>query len=185
LTVTGPAATENYAVITDELPAGMVPVNPGFNNEQYGAADNTSYFSSPDVVGMDVTQNGAVLSLYQLTSGQHVFTYRARIVSAGSFSVPPATVSLMYAPEIYGWSGAQSITIGKVSKIISSVAIQKLGMKYLPIGIILVIALTSLIMFIIYFKKKGIFGKIRAGVLNIFRKKGNPPPESTPPLPIQ
>lgn len=176
LTVDGLSATENYAVITDELPAGMVPVNPGFNNEQYGVVSSqTSYFTSPDVLGMDITQNGAVLSLYQLTPGRHVFTYRARIVSSGTFSVPPATVSLMYAPEINGRSDAQTFTIGKTSKVIPIVAIKQFFLKNIERMIQTAIVVTTIFLGLIYFKKNGI--------PKLFKKKNPPPSENIPPSP--
>jgi len=177
LTVNGLGATENYAVITDELPAGMVPVNPSFNNEQYGPSsqsDQSNYFSSADVTGMDITQNGATLSVYKLDPGEHVFTYRARVVSTGNFSVPPATVSLMYAPEIYGRSNAQNITIGKVSAIIPSVLIQQIIFKYLPSIIGVAAGTVGLVWIIAHLKSIG-----------FFRKKGNPPSENTPSVPTE
>jgi uncharacterized protein YfaS (alpha-2-macroglobulin family) len=177
LTVQGSTTTENYAVITDELPSGMVPINPNFNNEQYGSTtDQSSYFTSTDVVGMDVTQNGVVISLYQLTPGDHVFTYKARVVNAGTFSVPPATVALMYAPEIYGRSDAQNLVIGKTSKTIPTIALQKLANKYLKWVISAVVLTIVIVLSIIILTKKKVFSK---------KIKNPPPPDVPPSQPIQ
>jgi uncharacterized protein YfaS (alpha-2-macroglobulin family) len=183
LTVDGPMASENYAVIADELPSGMVPINANFNNEQYGQDSKTSYFSSPDVIGMDITQNGAILSLDQLTPGQHVYTYRARIVSAGTFSIPPATISLMYAPEINGHSDAQSITIDKVSKIIPSVVIKEFTTKHSSLIIVVAIIIIILTFGIIYFKKKNLFQKINNWFQKTFRKIKDSISKDIPPSP--
>jgi hypothetical protein len=133
-----------------------------------------NYFSSNDVTGMDVTQNGAVLSLYQLTSGEHTFTYRARVVSTGIFSVPPATVSLMYAPEINARTGAQTVNIDKTSKTIPSVIVKQVILKSLPVIIAVVVIIVSLGLAII------IVRKIRSN-----RRKGIPPLENVPPQAIQ
>ncbi len=181
LTIGGPKATENYAVITDELPAGMVPVNPGLNNEQYGVNNQANYFSSPDVLGMDITQNGAVLSLYKLTPGEHVFTYRARIVSSGTFSVPPATVSMMYAPEISGRSDAQTFTIGKTSKIIPTIAIKQFILKNAMLIMRIVIITALILLGFVYLKKSGFFGKAKDRIAQIFRRNKTSTPEDVPP----
>jgi hypothetical protein len=66
-----------------------------------------------------------IMTLYRLGSGTRVFTYQARVVADGKFQIPPATVSLMYTPEIFGRSGAQMITLTPSSKIIPEKAIQK------------------------------------------------------------
>ena len=125
ITVSGLAASEYYAVINDELPSGLVPINESFKNEQYGQAPYRYYYYSYDVTDREITENGEVLSLYQVASGERAYTYKARVVSEGTFIVPPATASLMYAPEIYGRSDAQTITIGKKSEIIPGKAVQK------------------------------------------------------------
>ena len=109
LTINGLNADTNYGVIQDELPAGMVPINPSFKNQQYGRDWNDYYSGS--FGDYEVTENGMVLSLYRVPAGEKVYTYRARVVSAGSFFVPPASTSLMYAPEIYGTSAAQVVRI--------------------------------------------------------------------------
>jgi uncharacterized protein YfaS (alpha-2-macroglobulin family) len=122
ITVAGLKAKENYGVINDELPAGMIPINDTFKNEQYNQTLTNSY----DAFGKEITQNGEVLSLYQMEPGEKTYTYKARVISEGTFSVPPATVSLMYAPEIYGRSQAQTITLDKESHLLPQKALKKI-----------------------------------------------------------
>ena len=56
-----------------------------------------------------------ILALYRLSPGVHTYSYKARVISEGTFQVPPATVVLMYAPEINAHSGSETITIDKTS----------------------------------------------------------------------
>ena len=112
ITVGGLQAEENYAAIEDELPAGLIPVNTTFKNQQYGKNLN-QYYSSYDVTDRDITENGIVMSLYRIGTGARVYTYKARVISQGTYIVPPTMASLMYAPEIYGRSAANTIVIDK------------------------------------------------------------------------
>ena len=117
LTVTGPEAEEYYGVINDELPAGLVPINEYFKNEQYGVDANTANYYY-NLVERDITQNGIVLSPYHLAPGETTYSYKARVISQGTFIVPPATVALMYAPEISARTGAQTLKINKESEVL-------------------------------------------------------------------
>lgn len=104
----GLPSEDNYAVIEDELPAGLVPINLDFKNEQYGNLPDYYYYSY-GITDREITRNGIIMSLYRISSGMRVYSYKARVVSEGKFTVPPATASLMYSPEIYGRSDSQTI----------------------------------------------------------------------------
>lgn len=117
ITLNGLYADEYYGVIKDELPAGLVPVNESFKNEQYGQKPQSGYDSN-QVSDQQVTENGMVLSLYKVGAGQRTYTYRARVVSEGTFIAPPATASLMYTPEISGRSDVQTLKIAKKSAVV-------------------------------------------------------------------
>lgn len=104
LTVSGLSQQNNYGVIADELPSGMIPVNTAFLNQQYGQTDDDYYRA-----GREYTQNGAVLSLYRVYPEETVYTYKARVVAAGEFLTPPAIVALMYSPEVNGRMGSQVV----------------------------------------------------------------------------
>ncbi len=114
LTVSGLKTPENYAIIVDELPSGMIPINTALKNEQYEKSPSSYHHGVTD---QEITKNGAILSLRKIDASPHTYSYKARVISEGKFSVPPATVSLMYAPEIYGHSQAQTIKIEKESKM--------------------------------------------------------------------
>ncbi|MBI4038453.1 hypothetical protein HY384_00690 [Candidatus Daviesbacteria bacterium] len=152
-TVGGLRADANYGVIKDELPSGLVPINESFKNEQYGYNPNT-YYTSYDVTDREITENGMVLSLYQIESGERTYTYRARVVSEGTFLVPPVTASLMYAPEIYGRSDVQTIKIGKLSQFTDGKDLPKtlpktFNQKTILIGVSLFIVITGIVLFVI------------------------------------
>ncbi len=170
LTVSGLKAEENYAVIQDELPSGIVPINETLDNEQYGTSKNDYYYYGYNVTDKDITENGAVLSIYNLGEGERTFKYRARVVSEGTFIAPPATISLMYAPEIYGRTAPQTVQIGAGSKFVPS-------LKYILTKILSfassIIFIVGVVVFLVLKNKE-----------KIFKKRQNPPksnsPDSTP-----
>ena len=115
LTVDGLPDSEQYAVIEDQLPSGLVPVNKALKNEQ-GYYDGGTWYDYYGYWGsQEITENGMILPLYWWSAGQRVFSYEARAVSSGDFTAPPATASLMYKPEVYGRSGVEHINIIKSS----------------------------------------------------------------------
>lgn len=118
ITVWGLDTPDNYALIHDELPAGLVPININFKNEQYPLPEDTVQPTPSDfnVSGMEVTENGMDLSLYEIKNGTNTYTYKARAVSEGVFSAPPVLVELMYNPKVYGRSRVSTLTVEGVSK---------------------------------------------------------------------
>lgn len=133
LTVGGLKSEENYVVIQDELPSGLVPVNETLKNEQYGNEHPyNNYYTSYDITDRETTENGMILTLYQMATGKRTYTYRARVVSEGRFNAPPAMASLMYAPEVYGRSTVQILDIESESRFIPSKGIIDFIKKYWP-----------------------------------------------------
>ena len=130
VTVSGLRANENYGVIADELPSGLIPINQSFKNQQYLQDPYDYYYNSYDVTDREITENGIVLSLYQVAAGERTYTYKARVISEGTFIVPPATATLMYAPEIYGRSDVQTVRITKESQIIPGEVSKETVAKY-------------------------------------------------------
>lgn len=115
ITLGGLQGEEFYGVIADELPAGLVPVNWSLANEQY-AKSRPDYDWNYGITDREVTENGMVLSLYRVPAGEKTYSYKARVVIEGEFYAPPATASLMYAPEIYGRSETQKVVTAKTAK---------------------------------------------------------------------
>lgn len=181
VTVSGLGAEEYYGVINDELPSGLVPINQSFKNEQYN--NNYNPYSSYDYYNGEITENGMVLSLYALDPGEHTYTYKARVVNEGTFIVPPATASLMYAPEIYGRSEVQTLQITKESKIIFKKSPrQAIAQFFIPIlvGFIVVIGIIAFFM-----KKRGItIEQIKERIKNKIKRNNTQPP-FTPENPIK
>lgn len=176
LTVGGLKANENYGVINDELPSGMIPINQSFKNEQYGYDPNT-YYTSYDVSDTEVTENGMVLSIYQIAPGEKTYTYKARVISEGIFIVPPATASLMYAPEIYGRSDVQTVKVVKESQLISGKDLIK-NQKGLLIGIGIAVVL-AIVTFIIL-KRKGVTLSVIKEKVSKLLKRDKPEPPIPP-----
>lgn len=176
ITVEGLKANENYGVINDELPFGLVPINQSFKNEQYGYDPNT-YYSSYDVSDTEVTENGMVLSLYQIAPGERTYTYKARVINEGVFIVPPVTASLMYAPEIYGRSDVQTLKVVKESQLISGKDLIK-NKRGLLIGISIAIVLVG-VGFIVL-KRRGVtLVTIKEKIRKLLKRDRSEPP-STP-----
>lgn len=180
LTVSGLKANENYGVINDELPSGLVPINQAFKNEQYGNDPHT-YYSSYDVTDREITENGMVLSLYQIAPGERTYTYRARVVNEGIFIVPPATASLMYAPEIYGRSDIETVKITKESQIIIGKAPKEAFEKYSKQIIAIIIALIALVGIPAFvMKKRGItLTQVKEKIKQLLRRDKTQPPTPT------
>lgn len=91
-----------YAVLVDELPAGLVPVNQSLENETFNR-EETQVMPNPFVGNIseyEYTENGVVLTINDITNFERTYTYKARVVSEGNFIAPPAFISLMYNPNI-------------------------------------------------------------------------------------
>ncbi len=162
ITVKGLQAEENYGVIKDDLPAGLVPINQSFKNERFNQPD---YYGYGGLVGGEVTENGIILSLYKINAGENIYTYRARVVNAGKFIVPPVSISLMYSPEISGVSEVGSIEVVEESKYIGIESIVEksresvrstLNQKENLISLFLIVILTLTVLSYLFLRNGGI-----------------------------
>lgn len=156
LTIEGLKSQENYGVVEDQLPAGLIPINPAFRNEQFGSVSNDYYNN------YDVTQNGAIFYPYSVATGKQTFTYKARAVTTGVFVAPPAVTSLMYSPEIYGRSEITEVKISETAEILPQRLISEMpkGLWANPVlmvslGIVLLVIASAFLIA----KKKGMFKK--------------------------
>lgn len=181
LTVSGLGAEENYGVIEDELPSGMIPINQSFKNEQ--AFKDDSYYTY-GLSNREITENGMVLSLRRVSAGESTYTYKARVISEGKFSVPPATVSLMYAPEINGRTDAETLKITKESKLSPGEVVKESLLRgsraMIFSGLIVLILIVAVI---IIFRRRGITRfhvkeKIKSIINRLKRKPPIPPIEN-------
>ena len=108
------------------------------------------------------------------------------MISEGKFLVPPATASLMYAPEIYGRSEVQTVSTTKESQLIPGKAVGKSLTNYIKdkrvvaAGVSLLIIVIGIIASIIILRKKGInYSSLWGKVKRLFKKED--PPSSPPP----
>jgi hypothetical protein len=102
----GEASDGEALVIEDFLPAGLIPVNTRLDNEREGDQRRvdryyTEEFKPDGVVAATEFWNGETI----------VYTYRARVVSRGDYTAPPAVASLMYRPEVTGRSQTHVIRV--------------------------------------------------------------------------
>lgn len=109
LSIAGTQRSSDRLVIEDKLPAGMVPVNEKFQNEQGAKHDSGREWEDGYVE--EYKEDGVVMSAYTGSGGQeYTFSYLARVVNAGTYFVPPAYTEFMYGPEIYAHSSSAKIT---------------------------------------------------------------------------
>lgn len=101
-----------HVLLTDTLPGGLRLLNPQHSHTQYKnwlKADSldTSLF-------MQQTSQGAQQVLWHqayLSAGTTTFEYLAQAQAGGNYLAPPASVEMMYQPEIAGDSNAQEVLI--------------------------------------------------------------------------
>jgi uncharacterized protein YfaS (alpha-2-macroglobulin family) len=107
--VTGVKRTSDRIVIEDHLPAGMVAIRTQFKNE--GMDDESNWYQSDLSRIEEYTEDGVILTEESQDSRDVYARYLARVVSAGEFTVSPAHVELMYAPEASGYSSSEKIIL--------------------------------------------------------------------------
>lgn len=95
----------NYGVIEDHLPSGLIPVNVKLNNESVNSDSDNPWKN----YNFEYTKDGVIIPINQ--SSDRTFTYLARAVNSGDFTAPPASVSLMYNPSVYGRTSFDRLTI--------------------------------------------------------------------------
>lgn len=109
ITVSGPTEDNAHLVIEDYLPAGLIPINTRLESERasgerYGYGD---YYQS----GLDFKDDGAIFGYEWWHGGTIIASYKARVVSRGEFTAPPAVASLMYSPQVSGRSAIHTIRV--------------------------------------------------------------------------
>lgn len=110
LTVTGVQRSHDRLVIEDELPAGMVPINEGFKNEQ-GAVNDTQRSWQEGYIE-EYKEDGVVMTVYTgRGQKEYKLSYLARVVNAGTYFVPPAYAEFMYSPEVYAYSSSTKMVL--------------------------------------------------------------------------
>lgn len=112
------ANTDGYAVIEDHLPSGLIPVNTHLNNE---SVDANSYYEN---YSREYLTDGIIIPVYYGKQNT-VYSYQARVISAGTFNVPPAYFAMMYYPEVWSRSDSSTIEVASQVKINPLIQAQK------------------------------------------------------------
>ena len=103
----------------------MIPVNEKLKNQWYGE-EALRYYDSYGYGDKEFTENGVVISIYRMEGkAKRTYSYRARAVSSGEFSVLPAKAELMYSPEIWSRTAAETVVISDKSTLIPGKVIEK------------------------------------------------------------
>lgn len=103
----------DYGIIEDHLPAGLIPINTHLDNESSNLSRSNGYYWQYHYI--EYTQDGALIPIYRWST--NTFTYLARAISSGDFTAPPAFVSLMYNPAVFGRTEFSHLTIDSEVKI--------------------------------------------------------------------
>lgn len=120
LSMVADSARTNMALV-DHLPAGLEALNPALATTPRPPAEE-------EAEGDDIeppTWSGFTWFDHQsfrddrseafgayLPAGTYDYTYEARATTPGTFVTPPATAEEIYAPEVFGRSGTDTVTIG-------------------------------------------------------------------------
>lgn len=160
-----PSGTHGYAVIEDHLPAGLVPVNSGLLNESSSTNSDYTYKEYlADGVIIPITYNNV----------SKTYSYQARVITPGTYYLPPAYFALMYSPDTYSRSASSVFTVDTAVRINPLISIKQSslfklnGIRLLALFGLLLFTLVSVIFLIIKHAKK---------------KKNIQAPPSPPPAP--
>jgi hypothetical protein len=108
-----------FVAIDDPLPAGLEPVDTGLASASEYLAGALASADWDDSKGPylsawareELRDDRALFFLDQMPAGMYRFRYLARAISPGSFVMPSSKAEEMYAPEVFGRSGAGKVTI--------------------------------------------------------------------------
>src|SRR5690606_18691507 len=114
-------------VIDDPLPAGLEAVDtrlattsahldvdavrrrPSDHDRAAGTAEETGWYRR------EVRDDRVLFFADRLAAGVHRYRYLARATAHGAFVVPPTRAEEMYAPEVFGRTGATSFGVAEAA----------------------------------------------------------------------
>ena len=114
LTMVNDSRRTNMALV-DPMPAGFEPLNPAL--AVTGEVDNSrrgggrSWWSWTWYEHQNLRDDRAEAFSSYLWAGVHEYSYVARATTPGTFVVPPAKAEEIYAPEVFGRSGADTVIV--------------------------------------------------------------------------
>lgn len=98
----------DLVVLDDPLPAGFEAVNQTYANRD---AAMIRPDVSHSVTHRELRDDRVVTFFDTLPSGEHHTSYVLRVTSGGHFVAPPAKAECMYAPDVFGRTGASVIDV--------------------------------------------------------------------------
>jgi uncharacterized protein YfaS (alpha-2-macroglobulin family) len=109
----------NYAVITDPIPAGTEPIDPGLATSGTVGEPPNLKMDNPFWEGWgwwwfsqtEIRDDKVVLYATYLPQGTYRYTYTLRAGMAGQYHVIPTTGQEFYFPEVYGRSDGMLFTL--------------------------------------------------------------------------
>ena len=102
--------TRRYVALDDPLPAGLEPVNTGFDTtgqRHDGASTTTSWIFDH----AEQQDDRVTVFADAMPSGTWSHSYLARATTSGEFLAPAARVHEMYRPDVFGQAAAVEITV--------------------------------------------------------------------------
>jgi uncharacterized protein YfaS (alpha-2-macroglobulin family) len=126
----------NFVVVDDPLPAGLEVINTSFDTESRQTLsymvsdeqqdyedyyddynyeddyyDNYYYRSWGTFDHWEIYDDKVLLFADALYAGEHTFSYLARAMTYGTFTMPPTKAEEMYTPEVFGYNRQRTLSI--------------------------------------------------------------------------
>lgn len=102
----------SFVVIDDALPAGFEVINKALATEDrsssYDEYSEGSGSVHSDLVRSETYDDHIAAFVDLMPQGEYTFRYQARVIASGAFALPAATVSQMYAPDVWGRSRSEA-----------------------------------------------------------------------------
>ncbi len=101
----------NYVVIDVPLPAGLEAIDRSLAIHAGPAPIPNAGDDDSPWHHQEIRDDRVVFFVNELPPGTHRFRYLARATTRGRFVLPPARAEEMYAPEIFGRTGVQTVVV--------------------------------------------------------------------------
>ncbi|HRG94749.1 MAG TPA: MG2 domain-containing protein [Polyangiaceae bacterium] len=116
------AEPREQVVLDDPLPAGLEALDYDIDTTSKASRDRESKGMDPKTAWLgttfrtatsrrEVRDDRVVTTFDKLEPGMYRIRYLARATSVGTFVVPPTRIEAMYAPEVYGRTGASTLAV--------------------------------------------------------------------------
>jgi uncharacterized protein YfaS (alpha-2-macroglobulin family) len=108
----------SYMIVEDKLPGGLEALNENLNTSSHVAQtydyrdyNDLYHWRSLGYNYKEVFGDRVSFFITEMDKGSHTYTYMARATHSGSFTAVPTEAYGMYAPELWGRSASDQLTI--------------------------------------------------------------------------